>query len=123
MSPPSIVQMMASNVLYNLVHTFIIVAIVSTVTRTVSGGTCEACNCQFNNVELLDQLIESKVASGKLATTIVKPMVNLNTVHSIFTKARLACLKYRFASVEHSKRFNVIQLQNGNLYNTIMIVS
>ena len=64
--------MMASNVLYNPVNTFIIVVTVSTVTRTVSGGTCEACNCQFNNVELLDNLIESKIASGKLANIIVK---------------------------------------------------
>ena len=70
--------MMVSNVLYNPVNTFIIVVTVSTVTSTVSGGTCEACNCQFNNIELLDQLIESKVASqiasGKLhvPTTVMK---------------------------------------------------
>ena len=25
------------------------------------GDSCQACNCQFNNVEVLDQLIESKI--------------------------------------------------------------
>ena len=59
---------MASVILYSVCA---IIAITSTVSGE-EGGTCTACNCQFNNVEVLDQLIESKIASGKLATTTVK---------------------------------------------------
>lgn len=29
-------------------------------------STCQACNCQFNNIQVLSQLIESKLASGEL---------------------------------------------------------
>ena len=49
-----------------------IIAITSTVSGE-EGGTCKACNCQLNNVEVLNRLIESKITSGKLATTTVKP--------------------------------------------------
>jgi hypothetical protein len=52
---------------------FAVIAIVSTVSsQEGSQGTCQACTCQFNNVEVLNQLIESKIASGKLATIIIK---------------------------------------------------
>ena len=64
-----------------------IIAITSTVSGE-EGGTCTACNCQFNNVEVLDQLIESKIASGKLATTTVKPSwcqrVHKSVVNDLF---------------------------------------
>ena len=33
-------------------------------TVSAQGGTCNACNCQFNNVEVLTQLIESTIATG-----------------------------------------------------------
>ena len=55
--------MMASVIFYA------IIAVTSTVSVAQEGGTCHACNCQFNNAELLNQLIESKIASGELATT------------------------------------------------------
>ena len=61
--------MMVSVILYSVCA---IIAITSTVSGE-EGGACKACNCQFSNVEVLDQLIESKIASGKLATTTVKP--------------------------------------------------
>ena len=32
-------------------------------TASAQGDTCNACNCQFNNVEALTQLIESKIAT------------------------------------------------------------
>lgn len=28
------------------------------------GGTCNACNCQFNNIQVLEQLIESMIATN-----------------------------------------------------------
>ena len=31
------------------------------------SGTCTACNCQFDNIQVLDQLIDLKIATG-LAT-------------------------------------------------------
>ena len=55
--------MMASVIFYT------IVAVISTVSAAQEGGTCHACNCQFNNAELLNRLIESKIASSKQATT------------------------------------------------------
>ena len=59
---------MASVIIYSVCA---IIAITSTVSGE-EGGTCRACNCQFNNVEVLDQLIESKIASGKLAIITIK---------------------------------------------------
>ena len=58
---------MMASVIYSV---YTIVAVVSTVSAAQEGGTCHACNCQFNNAELLNRLIESKIASGKLATTV-----------------------------------------------------
>ena len=57
---------MASVIFYSV---YAVVAIVSAVSGG-EGGTCQACNCQFNNGEVLNQLIESKIASGKLATNV-----------------------------------------------------
>ena len=61
--------MMAVIILYS-------VCAIIAITSAVSGekrGNCKACNCQFDNIEVLDQLIESRIASGKLATTTIKP--------------------------------------------------
>ena len=47
---------------------YLVYAIIA-ITTTVSaqdGDTCGACNCQVNNIQVLNQLIESKIASGKL---------------------------------------------------------
>ena len=30
-------------------------------TSAQSDGSCRACNCQFNNIEVLDRMIESKI--------------------------------------------------------------
>ena len=48
------------------VATFYVVFAIVSVSSTASaqGGTCNACNCQFNNVEVLNRLIESKIATG-----------------------------------------------------------
>ena len=48
------------------------------------GGTCKACNCQFNNVEVLNRLIESKIASSKLATIII----NYNSIQVVSIHVR-----------------------------------
>ena len=42
----------------------IIIAVVSTVCAQPEG-TCQACNCQLNNAEALNQLIQSNIRSGK----------------------------------------------------------
>ena len=44
---------------------FVTIAVPSVV--CAQEGTCEACNCQFDNLEVLDELIESRIES-KLAT-------------------------------------------------------
>ena len=28
-----------------------------------TGGSCSSCNCQFNNVQVLDQYIQNKIAT------------------------------------------------------------
>ena len=40
------------------------IVIVSTVSAAQEGAICQACNCQFNNVEALSRLIQSKIAAG-----------------------------------------------------------
>ena len=57
-------NLMASSILYSVCA---IIALVSTVSGQ-EGGTCQACNCQLNNVEVLNRLIESHMRSGKLRT-------------------------------------------------------
>ena len=59
---------MDSAILYSIYAA--IIAAVSTVSAQPEGTCiCKACNrcnnCQLNNVEVLDRLIESKIASGK----------------------------------------------------------
>ena len=68
---------------------FVIAAIVSTAS---AQGTCQACNCQLNNVESLSRLIQSTIASGKLAITIrlksyqfTKVLFFLQTIDSCVT--------------------------------------
>ena len=56
---------MASVIFYS-VYVYAVVAIVSAVSGG-EGGTCQACNCRLNNAEVLNQLIESKITSGKLS--------------------------------------------------------
>ena len=56
--------MMDSAILYSV---YAVTVIFST---AQAEGTCQTCNCQFNNVQLLNQLIESKIASGKQAKTV-----------------------------------------------------
>ena len=53
---------MASVIFYSVYAAMVMVSAVS----GGEGGTCQACNCQFNNGEVLNQLIESKIASGEL---------------------------------------------------------
>ena len=36
---------------------------VAVVSAQSGSDTCRACNCQFNNVQVLDQLIEEKIAA------------------------------------------------------------
>ena len=43
---------------------FVVISISSAV--SVQGDTCNTCNCQFNNVEVLSQLIESKIATARI---------------------------------------------------------
>ena len=53
---------MDSVILYSVHATIAIASYVS----AQEGGTCQACNCQFDNIEILSQLIEAKIATGKL---------------------------------------------------------
>ena len=44
---------------------FAIIASVFTVSMP-QGDTCRACNCQFDNIQALNQLIKEEIAAGKL---------------------------------------------------------
>ena len=48
------------------------IIISSTVTAQQQGNTCNACNCQFSNIKIFTQLIESAIAEsvGKLRITL-----------------------------------------------------
>ena len=39
----------------------LVVAICTSVASAQNAGTCQACNCQFNNVQVLSQLVASTV--------------------------------------------------------------
>ena len=43
----------------------VIIASISTAS-IAQGDTCRACNCQFDNIQALDQLIKEEIATGKL---------------------------------------------------------
>ena len=47
-----------------MLHLMLAVISVSSI-ASAQEGTCNACNCQFNNVEVLTQLIESKIATAQ----------------------------------------------------------
>ena len=79
--------MMASIIIYSVCA---IIAITSTVSGQ-EGGTCTACNCQLNNVEVLNQLIESKIASGKLATIIIKLPWYQDYKHRVYVEVGCIC--------------------------------
>ena len=57
--------MMNPAILY-LVFAAIVAIDSQTAVSAQSEGTCQACNCQFNNVQVLSRLIELKIASGEL---------------------------------------------------------
>ena len=50
---------------------FLVIFTLGTCVAAVSAqsDTCQACNCQFNNVKVLDQLIEDKIAAAMENTT------------------------------------------------------
>ena len=82
---------MASVIIY---LAFAIIAITTAVSGQ-EGGTCRACNCQFNNVEGLSQLIESQIASGKLATIIINyNSIQIVSIHVQCTSRVMIILQY-----------------------------
>ena len=56
--------------------TVIIILFSSTVLAQQQGSTCNACNCQFNNIKFATQLIESAIVTAK-------SMGKLHVVHAI----------------------------------------
>ena len=51
----------------------IVALMLSAITIVISQESCNVCNCQFNNVQILDQLIATKVnaaITGKLLIRI-----------------------------------------------------
>ena len=85
--------MMAAVLLYSVCA---IIAAVSTISSQ-EGDTCQACNCQLNNGEVLNRLIESKIAAGKLATTTVKlpqcqECIRIVCIHVHGVKSNKSCL-------------------------------
>ena len=72
---------MASIILYSVY----IIAVIVTDVSGQEGGTCQACNCQLNNVETLNRLIQTNIRSGKLAIIIkLKKVSVIVTIHRLF---------------------------------------
>ena len=64
----------------SLVLTFVITTCAAAV--SAQSDTCRACNCQFNNVQVLDQLIENKVTTTLRNGTGELRMRTLNMQHT-----------------------------------------
>ena len=41
-----------------------LVSVACIVSAKDPDGSCSSCNCRFNNIQVLDQIIESKIANG-----------------------------------------------------------
>ena len=50
----------------NLSSVLVVIVIMCSTTANSQSSGCNACNCQFNNVKVLQQLIESKMATALL---------------------------------------------------------
>ena len=52
---------------------------------SAQSDTCQSCNCQFNNVQVLDQLIQDKIATAleNTGTLIKHQNISIITVHMI----------------------------------------
>ena len=41
----------------------LITAVLTATASTQANGVCNSCNCQFNNVQVLDQLVNARIAN------------------------------------------------------------
>ena len=63
----------------------LIAAVLTATASTQANGVCNSCNCQFNNVKVLDQLVNAKIANtiGKFNNIIaVLAIVSLHIIYS-----------------------------------------
>ena len=74
------------------------VFLAGTAIPTASAQSCNACNCQFNNVQVLDQLVEAKVKSA-LASEPRKLL--LYSIMTLFKDYYLCC---SLATIAHRDR-------------------
>ena len=89
----------------------IIVSFASVSATQQQGGTCNACNCQFDNVEVLTQLIKSEVAAaGKLSLL-------LRNFDDLFALILLDIPSHVAAETPHQTRVNVLWLILSNYQN------
>ena len=52
-------------------------------TISAQEDTCNACNCQFNNVQVLSQLIESKIATARMNESATGKYIKFELLHLI----------------------------------------
>ena len=50
----------------------VFVAASNVVQTTTSSDTCRACNCQLNNIQILEQLVEEKVNNALASLPIIQ---------------------------------------------------
>ena len=63
----------------------LIAAVLTATASTQANGVCNSCNCQFNNVQVLDQLVDARIANtiGKFNNIIaVLAIVRLHIIYS-----------------------------------------
>ena len=60
---------------------------VAAVSNSAQSDACQACNCQFNNVQILDQLIQDKIAAALENNTGTKIMVAIGFLDTLKLRA------------------------------------
>ena len=55
----------------------LITAVLTATASTQANGVCNSCNCQFNNVQVLDQLVNAEIANTIGKFIVVLAIVSL----------------------------------------------
>ena len=80
----------------------VLIAAVLTATASTQGnGVCNSCNCQFNNIQVLDQLVNTKIANtiGKLKCSLILTIVNLDVLQ--YSYMLLVCSDFHSSLMQH----------------------
>ena len=69
---------------FNLLLAIIVTLSSTAIVSTQPDGTCSACNCQFNNAQVLEQIIEAKIATARANESGEVIVVTVNSTYYIW---------------------------------------